>query len=198
MPLIPSHNEYCPLQLLSSSYSLSQWWWPGLQNSKRVENSSIIIFFIATMVIRVMMIRMVMISNRLDLQDSKVDDKLSLLLPILWSIWRKKYVIIVILDIAPCMEHQQGQNSLWRWLGQQWQWNCWTWLSPSRPFPTLDPSSPTRCWTSTPRLPLALMVINVRDNNDDDDDDEYDDDDDNHLNTTRAGRESAALSSFQL
>ena len=52
------------------------------------------------MVIRVMMIRMVMISNRLDLQDSKVDDKLSLLLPILWSIWRKKYVILVILNLG--------------------------------------------------------------------------------------------------
>ena len=42
------------------------------------------------------------------------------------------------------------------------------------------------------------MVINVKDNNDDDDDYDYDDDDDNHLNTTRAGRESAALSPFQL
>ena len=44
------------------------------------------------------------------------------------------------------------------------------------------------------------MVINVKDNNDDDDDDDDydDDDDDNHLNTMRAGRESAALSSFQL
>ena len=54
------------------------------------------------MVIRVMMIRMVMISNRLDLQDSKVDDKLSLLLPILWSIWRKKQSMCDNGDIKSC------------------------------------------------------------------------------------------------